>query len=130
MSDKDVEDMDWIDQLTVAQAQIERLTNLENETVEREKWNHDVAEELIALSLARGEIPFDKRTDLFDLWPTAEDSPPSSPRGMAATSSHARKGKECTVDERRPKRSIYQLLPTEAKEAWLGGRGAYMRLSF
>jgi hypothetical protein len=44
MSDKDVEDMDQIDQLTVAQAQIERLINLENETVEREKWNHDAAE--------------------------------------------------------------------------------------
>ena len=130
MSDKDVEDLDQIDQLTVAQAQIEHLIDLEKETVEREKWNHDVVEELIALSLAREEIPFDKRADLFDLRPTAEDSPPSSPNGMAQTKSQARKGKEHMVDERQPKWSTYQLLPMEAKEAWLGGRGAYISLSF
>jgi hypothetical protein len=112
----------------VAQAQIKHLINLEKETVKREKWNHNAVEELIALSLARGEIPFDKRADLFDLWLMAEDSPLSSPKSTALTTGHARKGKKCAVDARQPKQSIYQLLPTEAKEAWL--RGVYMTLSF
>lgn len=113
LSAADIDDLQRIDQLTQAESQIERLKEIEGQTVETEKWNHDCVVELLSLSLTQHEIPFGRREELFDLLPTADDPPPSTEATTNAGSS--RKGKETAQ-----KRSLYHHLPTEVKEAWLG----------
>src|SRR5258705_10669033 len=66
-----IDKLDHFNQLTKAQAQIERLVDIETERVESSKWNHDAAVQLILLTQSGKRIPFGTRLDLFDLNPTA-----------------------------------------------------------
>ncbi len=111
-----IDKLDQLHQLTKAQAQIERLVDIETETVESSKWNHDAAVQLISLTQSGKRIPFGTRLDLFDLNPTASQR---SSKGKERADRKTSKGKERIVDEHLPKRSIYNLLPSEAKDSWL-----------
>src|SRR5258708_9702336 len=111
-----IDKLDHFNQLTKAQAQIERLVDIETERVESSKWNHDAAVQLISLTQSGKRIPFGTTLDLFDLNPTA--SQPSS-KGREVACRKTSKGKKRVVAEHLPKRSIYNLLPSEAKDSWL-----------
>jgi hypothetical protein len=122
LSAQDKADLDHICHLTNAEAQLVRLMGNEVETVNTEKWNHDAAVQLINLtkSLKGKGIPFSRREDMFDLQPTATDQTVAEVPG----SIHSGKGKERAADNPTPKRSIYHVLPQNAKESWLGAAGA------
>ena len=111
-----IDKLDHFNQLTKAQAQIERLVDIETERVESSKWNHDAAVQLISLTQSGKRIPFGTRLDLFDLNPTASQR---SSKGKERAGRKSSKGKERIVEENVPKRSIYNLLPWEAKESWM-----------
>ncbi len=99
-----------------SQAEKERLVDIETERVESSKWNHDAAVQLISLTQSGKRIPFGTRLDLFDLNPTASQR---SSKGKERAGRKSSKGKERIVEENVPKRSIYNLLPWEAKESWM-----------
>jgi hypothetical protein len=58
---------------------------------------------------------------MFDLQPTATDQTVAE---EVPGSIHSGKGKERAADNPTPKRSIYQVLPQNAKDSWLGAAGA------
>jgi hypothetical protein len=123
LSEQDVRDLEQIADLTHAEGELVRLMGIEAETVETEKWNHDAVAELLTLSLAQKKIPFGERDNLFDLQLTADDRPAAK---MAHPSRSSKKGKGRAEDTPTHKRSIYHVLPNDAKELWLGQAGAWM----
>jgi len=129
LSAEDKADLDHICHLTNAEAQLIRLMGNEVETVNTDKWNHDASVQLISLtkSLKGKEIPFSRRADLFDLQPTAANRTAAA---KVPGSLNSGKGKERAADNPTPKRSIYHLLPQNAKESWLGAAGEWNELKY
>ena len=100
-------DQDWADlalflKLTQAQAQLQRILGMERQVVETEKWNFDGVIQLLELAQLTGSIPFGTRSQLFDLKPT------SGAKGEG----HAK--------DNVGKKSIYHMLPAQAKVKWAG----------
>jgi hypothetical protein len=123
LSKEDIEELEHIDVLTQTQNQIERLVSIEAQTVDTEKWNKDAVEQLLSIALAQKGIPFGKREELFDLRPTADDPAPMDNEDDKQEPGPSRKGKERAVDEPAKKRSIYNLLPADVRQSWLGEPG-------
>jgi hypothetical protein len=133
----EVQDLEHIDQLTQAQNQMERLKDIEAEIVDTSKWNHDASKDLLNLTTTGSRIPFETRPELFNLCPTANDQTSSKGKGKRAegTADSLKNVSEgigsITPNQDPPskgkgravgcqKRSIYHLLPEDAKESWLG----------
>jgi hypothetical protein len=143
LSEVDRQDLEHIDKLTQTQLQLERLKDIEAEIVETEKWNHDAAKDLLDLALKENRIPLPTRSELFDLRPTAMEVTRSKVEGTLGKSPTepftgktsggdnegaiadggvlTSKGKERAADAQ--KRSIYHLLPEDAKGSWLLASG-------
>jgi hypothetical protein len=119
----DMDDLELIDNLTQAQSELERLIDIEAEIVNNSKWNHDAAEALIALSSKAKRIPFGTRAELFDLRPTSTTDTKEQGTGQGS-SKPSTKGKEREVDPPQ-RRSIYNLLPADAKDTWLRSSGIF-----
>lgn len=123
LSAVDIQDLEHIDHITQLESQIMRMGGNEADVVETEKWNVDVVQQLLSLSLTEKRIPFGKRDELFDLRPTFDDPPSRKVQDKSDGIHSARKGKGQATDDKRVKRSIYQMLPADAKESWLGEPG-------
>jgi hypothetical protein len=143
LSEVDRQDLEHIDKLTQTQLQMERLKDIEAEIVETEKWNHDAARDLLDLVLKEKRIPLQTRSELFDLRPTAMEVTSSKLEGTLGSSrtelitsgtsggdneraiadgeGSTSKGKERAAEV--TKRSIYHLLPEDAKGTWLPTSG-------
>ena len=119
LSAADREDMGYIDDLTQSQIQIMRMWDKEAELVETEKWNVNVVEQLLSLLLTAKWIPSGKQEELFNLRPTLNDPPLPGDDDQKEQPQTSAKEKERAIDPP-TKRSIYQVLPANAKESWLG----------
>jgi hypothetical protein len=124
LSEADIMDLEHIDHITQMEIQIMRMAGNEAEMVETEKWNTDVVQQLLNLSLTEKQIPFGKRDKLFDLRPTFDDPSPKA-QDQSDGPHKAEKGKERAADDPLVKISIYQLLPADAEQSWLGDTGEY-----
>ena len=146
-SKEDEQDLEHINQLAQAQIQLERLMDIEAEIVDTQRWNHDASKGLLNLALVGKRIPFETRSEIFDLRPTANYPSASMQaervedpkiRGMGKKVSAGEHSPAITLNEKRhhssskgkeraddppPKRFVYHLLPEEAKESWLGVPG-------
>ena len=116
LTEEDRQDLALFDQLTQAQAQIQRIKGVEAEVVESETWNYDAAIQLGTLATTLKEIPFSSRPVLFDLPPTPSDPPPS------------KKGKK-RAEGNSTKQAIYNVFSENASQAWFGPTSERIYLS-
>ena len=132
LSQQDRLDLALFDSLTRSQAGLELVLGVEAETVEAETWNYQTATQLAHLAQVTGEIPFGTRAELFDLTSSqsvgATGPQPSTPSATAipsatATPSARAKGKQREGAVLPAKRSVYDILPRDAKELWAGRQG-------
>jgi len=115
LSEDNRKDLSLFDVLNRSHIQLQQLLGLEAEIVEREAWNHDTSVQLIRLSETTKMVPFGTSSELFDLRPTE----PAAEFGQELPIlSASKKGKEKEAPQGR--RSIFNLLPENSKDAWLG----------
>lgn len=85
-------------------SKLQKLMAEESETVETESWNYDTSVELLNVTLNLKKIPFGGGPqDLYSMASTIDNE-----------------GKERTRKRRPQKRTIYNMHPETAKDAWLG----------
>jgi hypothetical protein len=111
-----MDDLDLFNQITQGQAELERLSDIEAEILETQKWNYDAAVQLLNVAVGANNIPFGTRAELFDLKPTAEEE---------ISKKRKRKGKEKEKEDDGTeaggsKRAIFNLSPEAGKPFWCG----------
>jgi hypothetical protein len=115
LSEEERLDLAMLDRLTQTQTKLQQVLAVETETAATERWNFDAVTQLLKLANQMSTIPFSNRSELFDLEPTSAESR-SAPTGSAS------KGKG-RLEEGPKKRSLYHMLPKEARRAWAGSSG-------
>jgi hypothetical protein len=117
LSDEERNDLGLLDILSRSQVQTIQLLGVETEMCEQESWNHDVSVQLGRLSDSTKKVPFCTSSELFDLRPT---EPPAEFSDEIPTFSASEKGKQKETHPGERHRSIFNFLPADTREAWLG----------
>jgi len=115
-----LDDLDLFNQISRGQAELERMSDIEVEILETQKWNYDAVVQLLNVALGAKNIPFGTRAELFDLKPTAEEKP-------------SRKGKEKEKEKTEAsgsKRAIFNISPEAGKPFWCGSPDRELNKNF
>jgi hypothetical protein len=116
LSAEDRQDLTLLDKLTQTHTRVQQVLGLETEIALTEKWNFDAVTQLLDLANRISKIPFSSRSELSDLEPTAVEPESLVPTGLAS------KGKG-RLEEGPQKRSLYHMLPDNARKGWAGSSG-------
>lgn len=117
LSEEDRHDLALLDKLTQTHTRLQQVLALETEIVETEKWNFDAVTQLLDLAKRISRIPFASRSAIFDLEPTAAEPESSALPGLAS------KGKGRLKEEVPKKKSVYHMIPNDARKGWAGSSG-------
>jgi hypothetical protein len=117
LSEEDRHDLALLDKLTQTHTRLQQVLALETEIVATEKWNFDAVTQLLDLAKRISRIPFASRSEIFDLEPTAAEPESSALPGLAS------KGKGRLKEEVPKKKSVYHMIPDDARKGWAGSSG-------